>query len=91
MELSSQLGGTPARNVWGGVSWNVSFKNCMVQLFDMYTGGRGTISLQYNKKKKNNSQMNGHARRRLYVMEMEDIYVRMTTAEIKSNTVILNI
>lgn len=35
--------------------------------------------------------MNGHARRRLYVMEMEDIYVRMTTAEIKSNTVLLNI
>lgn len=24
----------------------------MVQLFDMYTGGRGTISLQYNNKKR---------------------------------------
>lgn len=35
--------------------------------------------------------MNGRARRRLYVMEMEDIYVWMTTAEIKSKTVILNI
>lgn len=34
MEPSSQLEETPARNVCVGVSRNVSFTNCMVQLLD---------------------------------------------------------
>ena len=68
----------------------------MVQLFDMYTGGRGTISLQYynnndNIKKKPNSQM-----KELPICDgNETIYwrtrVRTMTAEIKPNTLILNI